>query len=95
MSSNITNLLSNSNLSSLASSIVLSRSPFTNQNNLQDMTPGQYILFFIILLLLIILVNYIGSVLFNMSVVKIMPSIKPIDTLHFFILNIVLHMLFC
>jgi len=82
-------------LSNLASSMVISKSPFTNQTNIQDMTPGQYILFIIILLLLILLVNYIGSVLFNMSVVKIMPSIKPIDTLHFFILNIVLHMLFC
>ena len=82
-------------LADLASSMVLSKTPFTNQNNLKDMTAGQYILFFIILILLIILVNYIGSVLFNMSVVKIMPSIKPIDTLRFFILNIVIHMLFC
>jgi len=82
-------------LSKLASSIVLSKSPFTNKDGIQDMTPGQYILFFIILLLLLLLVNYIGSVLFNMSVVKIMPSIKPIDTLRFFVLNIVLHMLFC
>ena len=82
-------------LANLASSMVVSKSPFTNQNNIQDMTPGQYVLFIIILLLLILLINYIGAVLFNMSVVKIMPSIKPIDTLHFFILNIVLHMLFC
>ena len=82
-------------LANLASSMVVSKSPFTNQNNIQDMTPGQYVLFIIILLLLILLLNYIGAVLFNMSVVKIMPSIKPIDTLHFFILNIVLHMLFC
>ena len=67
----------------------------TNQVNLENMTPGQYILFIIILLLLIALVNFIGATLFNMSVVKIMPSIKSIDTLHFFILNIVLHMLFC
>ena len=82
-------------LADLASSMVLSKLPFTNQTNIQDLTPGQYILFVIILVLLIILVNYIGSILFNMSVVKIMPSVKPIDTLHFFVLNIVLHMLFC
>jgi hypothetical protein len=85
-------------LSNLAASMVGSKSTFTNQNSqgiMEDMTPGQYILFLIILLLLIIVVNYIGAFLFNMSVVKIMPSIKPIDTLHFFILNIVLHMLFC
>ena len=78
-----------------AKAIVGSNSPFTNRNDIQKMTPGQAILFFIILLLLMLLVNYIGSVLFNMSVVKIMPSIKPIDTLRFFILNIVIHMLFC
>ena len=86
-------------LANLASSIVGSTSPFTNKNALgttvQDMTPVQYILFFIILILLILLVNYIGAILFNMSVVKVMPSVKPIDTLHFFVLNIVLHMLFC
>jgi hypothetical protein len=82
-------------LANLASSIVLSKSPFTNKDDIQDMTPVQYIIFFIILLLLLLVVNYIGSVLFNMSVVKIMPSVKPIDTLHFFVLNIVLHMLFC
>jgi hypothetical protein len=95
MSSNIANIFSNSNISKLAASMVTSTSPFTNQNIIQDMTPGQYILFFIILILLILLVNYIGAFLFNMSVVKIMPSIKPIDTLHFFVLNIVLHILFC
>ncbi len=86
-------------LSNLAASMVGSKSTFTNQNSqgsiMQDMTPGQYVLFLIILLLLLFLVNYIGAALFNMSVVKIMPSVKPIDTLHFFILNIVLHMLFC
>jgi hypothetical protein len=82
-------------LADIANSMVLSKLPFTNQKTIQDLTPGQYVLFIIILILLIILVNYIGSVLFNMSVVKIMPSIKPVDTLHFFILNIVLHMLFC
>ncbi len=82
-----------------AKAIVGSTSAFTNKNTLEtsikNMTPGQYLLFIIILVLLIILVNYIGSILFNMSVVKIMPSVKPIDTLHFFVLNIVLHMLFC
>lgn len=86
-----------------AKAIVGSTTPFTNnndvrnniRNSIQDMTPVQYILFFIILILLILLVNYIGSVLFNMSVVKIMPSVKPIDTIQFLILNIVLHMLFC
>jgi hypothetical protein len=86
-------------LSNLAASMVGSKSTFTNQNSqatiMEDMTSGQYILFLVILLLLIIVVNYIGALLFNMSVVKIMPSVKPIDTLHFFILNIVLHMLFC
>ena len=82
-------------LTNLASCIVGSKSPFTNQGSTQKMTPGQFVLFYIILLLLILVINYIGSVLFNMSVVKIMPSIKQIDTLHFFILNIVLHMLFC
>jgi len=82
-------------LSNLASNIVGSKSPFTNQDNVQKMTPVQYILFIIILLLLIALMNFIGAALFNMSVVKIIPSIKTIDTLHFFVLNIVLHMLFC
>ena len=89
-------------LSDLASSIVGVKSSFTNKSvqnsvtsTLQDMTPGQYVLFFVILLLLILLVNFIGAALFNISVVKIMPSVKPIDTLHFLALSLVLHMLFC
>ena len=38
---------------------------------------------------------YLGGLVFNMSVVKIFPSVKKVSTLDFFGLYIVLHMLFC
>ena len=81
-------------LSDVSKMIVGSKIPFTNQGE-KEMTGGQALIYLVIMILLIILINYIGAVLFNMSVVKIMPSIKTIDTFHFFVLNIVLHMLFC
>ena len=81
-------------LSDISKMMVGSKMPFTNQGE-KEMTTGQTLIYLIVFILLIILINYIGAALFNMSVVKIMPSIKTIDTLHFFVLNIVLHMLFC
>ena len=69
-------------------------SPFTNYE-MQEMSPGQYILFIFILFMLIYFTMFIGSLIFNISVVKIFPSIKKIDTMDFFGLYIVLHMLFC
>ena len=56
---------------------------------------GQKILFYLILILLIYLTMMIGAFIFNVSVVKIFPSIKKVSTLDFFGLYIVLHMLFC
>ena len=74
---------------------------FTN-NNMSGMygsgsspNTGKIILFYLIFFLLLYLTMMIGAFIFNVSVIKVFPSIKKISTLDFFGLYIVLHMLFC
>jgi hypothetical protein len=71
--------------------------PFTNQGseNLQDMSSGQYLIYFLILILLLYFIMFIGALVFNISIVKIFPSVKKVSTLDFFGLYIVIHLLFC
>jgi len=67
---------------------------FANQNT-NDMSFGQSLFFFIILCLVIYLTMWIGSFVFNRSVIKIFPSVKKVSALDFFGLYIVLHLLLC
>ena len=87
-------------ISAVASNIskILSLSSFRNNTSIDDinnMNTGQVIIYFMILIFLIYLTMWIGTFIFNTSVVKIFPSIKKINTLDFFGLYIVLHLLFC
>ena len=73
------------------------KSPFTNQGteNLQDMSSGQYLIYFLILILLLYFIMFIGALVFNISIVKIFPSVKKVSTLDFFGIYIVIHLLVC
>ena len=59
------------------------------------MNGGQQLLFMFVLFVLIYFTMYLGGMIFNMSVVKIFPSVKKVSTMDFFGLYIVLHLLFC
>jgi hypothetical protein len=84
-------------ISSVASKIstVVAKSTFTNSASIENMNASQTILFFIMLIFLIYLTMWLGTFVFNTSVIKIFPSIKKVTTLDFFGLYIVLHLLFC
>ena len=71
---------------------------YSNSNmnsNINEMNSGQQLLFLFILFVLIYFTMFIGSLIFNVSIVKIFPSVKKVSTVDFFGLYIVLHMLFC
>ena len=78
----------------IVSAVSTTKAPFTN-NNMNESYNNQGLLFYIILILLILLIMWIGSFVFNESVVKIFPSTKKVSTLDFFGLYIVTHLLFC
>ena len=72
------------------------KSAFTNNNaTLEEMSFGQQLIYFIVLFAIIYFVMFIGSIIFNDSVVRIFPGVKKITTTDFLGLYIVLHMLFC
>lgn len=65
---------------------------FTDVNN---MSFGQALLVLIIFLLLLILIMWIGTCIFNKSVVKVFPSVNKISLVNFIGLYIVIHILVC
>ena len=73
---------------------MMTPSHFANQNP-NEITLGQSVYFFIVLGLVIYLTMWIGTFVFNTSVVKIFPSVKKVSILDFFGLYIVLHLLMC
>ena len=94
---NVNSVLSGVNFIATTITNATTKSPFTNQGseNLENMTTGQLILFFFILTLLLYFIMLIGAIIFNISVVKIFPSIKKVSTIDFLGLYIVTHLLFC
>jgi hypothetical protein len=87
-----------SNATKIVSNIlspVTTKAPFTNYQNMEDMNGGQQLLFIFVLFVLIYFTMFLGAIIFNMSVVKIFPSVKQVTTMDFFGLYIVLHLLFC
>ncbi len=93
--------LSVSSIHSMANGIsntLSGKSAFTNNNNnatLEEMSFGQQLVYFFVLFIIIYFVMFIGSVIFNDSVVRIFPGVKKVNTTDFLGLYIVLHMLFC
>jgi hypothetical protein len=78
----------------LTKALTGNKAGFTN-NTIEDMNSGEQLLFIFVLFTLIYFSMYLGGLVFNMSVVKIFPSVKKVSTLDFFGLYIVIHMLFC
>ena len=91
--------LSVSSIQSMANGIsntLSGKSAFTNNNDtLEEMSFGQQLIYFFVLFIIIYFVMFIGSVIFNDSVVRIFPGVKKVNTTDFLGLYIVLHMLFC
>ena len=91
--------LSVSSIQTMANSItntLSGKSAFTNKTaTLEEMSFGQQLIYFFVLFIIIYFVMFIGSVIFNDSVVKIFPGVKKVNTTEFLGLYIVLHMLFC
>lgn len=72
------------------------KSPFSNrENQINEMNPGEQILFFIVFIFLIYFTMWLGAFIFNSSIVNIFPSVKKVSTLDFLGLYIVIHLLFC
>ena len=69
-------------------------SRFTNVNP-DDMTIGQWIVFLITFIVLLIIMMFLGKIVFNMTIPKIIPSIRKVSTSEFFGLYVILHILFC
>jgi hypothetical protein len=91
--------MSSTMINSIAKSIAKISSPsgvsnFANVNS-EDMTIGQWIIFLITFLVLLFIMMFLGSIVFNMTIPKIIPSIRKVSTSEFFGLYVILHILFC
>ena len=82
------------NATKMLTNSLTNTSAFSNQS-IEEMNGGQQLLFIFVLFVLIYFTMYLGSMIFNMSVVKIFPSVKKVSTMDFFGLYVVLHLLFC
>ncbi len=82
------------NATKMLTNSLTNKSPFSNQS-IEEMNGGQQLLFIFVLFVLIYFTMYLGAMIFNMSVVKIFPSVKQVSTMDFFGLYVVLHLLFC
>jgi hypothetical protein len=82
------------NATKMLTNSLTNKSPFSNQS-IEEMNGGQQLLFIFVLFVLIYFTMYLGGMIFNMSVVKIFPSVKQVSTMDFFGLYVVLHLLFC
>lgn len=71
------------------------RGMYGNDMLLANMTTSEWILFTIIYFILLFFIMWIGSFIFNESVVKVAPSLKRISPYDFFGLYIITHLLFC
>lgn len=69
-------------------------SKFANVNP-DDMTVSQWVMFLITFVVLLIIMMYLGKIVFNMTIPKIIPSIRKVSTSEFFGLYVILHILFC
>jgi len=73
------------------------KSNFTNvvSTNTNDMTAQQWIVFIIVFGLMLFVLMFLGAKLFNITIPKIIPSIRKVSTSEFFGLYVILHILFC
>lgn len=63
--------------------------------NQDKMTFGQWVIFIAVFLLLLFILMFLGTMVFNLTIPKIIPSIRKVKTSEFFGLYVILHILFC
>jgi hypothetical protein len=76
----------------LSSAIGVSRFEDINQDK---MTFSQWVIFIAVFLLLLFILMFLGTIVFNNTNPKIIPSIRKVNTSEFFGLYVILHILFC
>lgn len=69
-------------------------SSFENINQ-DKMTFNQWVIFIAVYLLLLFILMSLGTIIFNITIPKIIPSIHKVNTSEFFGLYVILHILFC
>ncbi len=80
------------NIAQISSSTGVSKFQNVSPDN---MSITQWIIFFITFTVLLISVMFLGKIVFNMTIPKIIPSIRKVSTSEFFGLYVILHILFC
>jgi hypothetical protein len=63
--------------------------------NQDKMTFSQWVIFVTTFLLLLFILMFLGTKVFNLTIPKIIPSIRKVTTSEFFGLYVILHILFC
>lgn len=79
-------------IAKLSSSIGVSRFEDISQDNL---TFNQWVVFIVVFLLLLFILMFLGTIVFNLTIPNIVPSIRKVKTSEFFGLYVILHILFC
>ena len=94
-------------MSSLLSNVSKSIAKFTVPNksrfedvatvnaDMSNMTAEQWVMFLIVFFALLFILMFLGAIVFNMTIPKIIPSIRKVSTVEFFGLYVILHILFC
>ena len=84
-------------ISSLIAQLPSGKSNFNNVSNydMNDMSFGQWCIFTIVFLTLLFILMFLGTMIFNLTIPKIVPSIQKVKTIDFFGLYVILHILFC
>ena len=79
-------------IAKLSSATGVSRFEDINQDK---MTFSQWVIFVAVFLLLLFILMFLGTIIFNSTIPKIIPSIRKVTTSEFFGLYVILHILFC
>lgn len=79
-------------IAKLSSATGVSRFEDINQDK---MTFSQWVIFVAVFLLLLFILMFLGTIIFNSTIPKIIPSIRKVKTSEFFGLYVILHILFC
>ena len=79
-------------IAKLSSATGVSRFEDINQDK---MTFSQWVIFVVVFLLLLFILMFLGTIIFNSTIPKIIPSIRKVTTSEFFGLYVILHILFC
>ena len=65
-----------------------------NNGSSENMDVSQLFVFFIVFILLLFIIIVLGTIIFNMTIPRIVPSIRKVSTIEFFGLYVILHILF-